>query len=135
MAVPPEDVSPGARRPRDMALLLLAATGEPPRARARDQQADRAGLALLLQAMGHATRTAYDSQDALDATVERIVAAIVESGPQAVRDQKALVADWERLPLDQAIQRGIKVLAAAWRTEEPKRMTAQRLKEMRRRRS
>lgn len=72
--------------------------------------------------------------DTLDATVERIVAAIVESGPRAVRDQKALVEDWERLPLDQAIQHGIKVLAASWRTEEPRRMTGERLASMQRRR-
>jgi enoyl-CoA hydratase len=70
----------------------------------------------------------------LDATVERMVAAIVESGPHAVRAQKALVSDWERLPLDAAVQRGIKVLAAAWGTDEPRRMTAERLAEMSRRR-
>ena len=34
------------RRPRDLALLLLAIGNDPPRARARDQQADRAGGAL-----------------------------------------------------------------------------------------
>jgi hypothetical protein len=34
------------RRPRDLALLLLAIGSDPPRARARDQQADRAGGAL-----------------------------------------------------------------------------------------
>jgi enoyl-CoA hydratase/carnithine racemase len=70
----------------------------------------------------------------LDATVERMVAAIVESGPHAVRAQKALVSDWERLPLDAAVQRGIKVLAAAWNTDEPRRMTGERLAEMARRR-
>jgi enoyl-CoA hydratase/carnithine racemase len=72
--------------------------------------------------------------DELDATVERMVAAIVESGPRAVRAQKALVSDWERLPLDAAVQRGIKSLAAAWRTDEPRRMTGERLAEMGRRR-
>jgi enoyl-CoA hydratase len=66
----------------------------------------------------------------LDATVERMVAAIVESGPHAVRAQKALVSDWERLPLDAAVRRGIKVLAGAWSTDEPRRMTAERLAEM-----
>ena len=68
----------------------------------------------------------------LDAAVERIVAAIVESGPHAVRTQKALVSDWERLPLDAAVQRGIKVLAQTWRTDEPRRMTGDRLAAMRR---
>jgi hypothetical protein len=33
-------------RPRDLALLLLAASNLPPRARARDQQTNLAGLAL-----------------------------------------------------------------------------------------
>jgi len=66
--------------------------------------------------------------------VERMVAAIVESGPHAVRAQKALVSDWERLPLDAAVQRGIKALASAWSTEEPRRMTGERLAEMSRRR-
>jgi len=72
---------------------------------------------------------------ALDATVGRIVSAIAQAGPQAVRDQKALVADWERLPLEAAIRRGITVLAGAWRTDEPRRMTADRLDQMRRRRN
>lgn len=44
------DVSP-ARRPRDMALLLLAIGTDPPRARARDQQADRAGGVMRRQAL------------------------------------------------------------------------------------
>ena len=34
------------RRPRDLAILLLAMGTDPPRARARDQQADRAGAEL-----------------------------------------------------------------------------------------
>ncbi len=38
-------MNPGPR-PRDLAVLLLAAGNEPPRDRARDQQADTAGLAL-----------------------------------------------------------------------------------------
>jgi hypothetical protein len=46
MAGPLEVVNSEGRRPRDLALLLLAAPDEPPRARARDQQADRAGGAL-----------------------------------------------------------------------------------------
>ena len=33
-------------RPRELAVVLLAASGKPPRKRARDQQADHAGLAL-----------------------------------------------------------------------------------------
>ncbi len=70
------------------------------------------------------------SPEQLDATVERIVSAIVASGPRAVRAQKALVADWERLPLADAVQRGIRVLAEAWATDEPRRLTAARLAQM-----
>src|ERR1044071_4052779 len=45
--------------------------------------------------------------DALDATVERLIASILASGPRAVRLQKALITDWEDLPLRHAVQRGI----------------------------
>lgn len=58
----------------------------------------------------------------LDAAVEGVVGAVLASGPRAVRLQKALIADWERLPLDAAIQRGIDSFAAAWDTDEPTRM-------------
>lgn len=58
----------------------------------------------------------------LDEAVERRVASILASGPHAVRLQKTLIAEWERLPLDGAIQRGIDCFASAWRTDEPKRM-------------
>ncbi len=73
--------------------------------------------------------------DQLDGMVEEIVAAIVESGPRAVRTQKALVSDWERLPVAEAVQRGIHVLAGSWGTDEPRRLTGARLTEMRARRS
>ena len=42
----PERTDEGSRRPRDLALLLLAMGGGPPRQRARDQQADLAGVEL-----------------------------------------------------------------------------------------
>ena len=50
----------------------------------------------------------------LDMTVERLVESILASGPRAVRLQKALIAEWEDLPLRQAVQRGIDSFAAAW---------------------
>ena len=58
----------------------------------------------------------------LDAAVEKWVASIIVSGPRAVRLQKKLMRDWERLPLDQAIQAGIRACVEARRTDEPKRM-------------
>jgi len=36
--------------------------------------------------------------------------------------QKELVREWERLPLDQAIERGIDSFATAYETEEPRQM-------------
>ena len=47
---------------------------------------------------------------------------ILVSGPRAVRLQKALMRDWERLPLTEAIQQGIRACVEARRTDEPKRM-------------
>jgi enoyl-CoA hydratase/carnithine racemase len=60
--------------------------------------------------------------DALDATVERLIASILASGPRAVRLQKALITDWEDLPLRHAVQRGIDSFASAWETDEPRKM-------------
>jgi enoyl-CoA hydratase/carnithine racemase len=58
----------------------------------------------------------------LDAAVERLIGSILASGPRAVRLQKALITDWEDLPLRQAVQRGIDSFAAAWSGDEPRRM-------------
>jgi enoyl-CoA hydratase/carnithine racemase len=60
----------------------------------------------------------------LDAAVERWVAAICAAGPRAIRLQKALVADWERLPIADAVQRGIRAVAEARATDEPRRLMA-----------
>ena len=62
---------------------------------------------------------------ALDEAVERRVAAIVASGPRAIRAQKALIRAWEDLPVDQAVQRGIDAFAASWESDEPKQMMAE----------
>lgn len=61
-------------------------------------------------------------RDQLDQAVERWTHSILEAGPRAVRLQKALIREWERLPLDQAIERGIESFAAAYETDEPRRM-------------
>jgi enoyl-CoA hydratase/carnithine racemase len=58
----------------------------------------------------------------LDSAVEQVVASILASGAAAVRLQKQLITEWEDLPLRQAVQRGIDCFAAAWKTEEPRRM-------------
>jgi enoyl-CoA hydratase len=60
----------------------------------------------------------------LDVAVERLLQSILESGPRAVRLQKALITDWEDLPLRQAVRRGIDSFAAAWKSEEPRQLMA-----------
>ena len=72
-------------------------------------------------------------RDQLDQAVDRWTQSILEAGPRAIRLQKALMREWARLPLDQAIERGIKSFANAYETDEPGRMM-QRFFERRRRR-
>lgn len=75
------------------------------------------------------------AEPALDAAVEGVLAAILASGPQAVRLQKELISAWEDLPLAEAVQRGITAFSSAWRTDEPRRMMAEFLDTMRPRKS
>ena len=58
----------------------------------------------------------------LDGAVERVLEAVLACGPRALRLQKALIREWEELPLPQAIERGIARLADAYTTDEPRRM-------------
>ena len=58
----------------------------------------------------------------LDGAVEQVLDAILACGPRAIRLQKALIREWEDLPLSQAIARGITRFGEAFRTDEPKRM-------------
>ena len=60
----------------------------------------------------------------LDSAVEAWIGSILACGRRAVRLQKALVRDWERLPVTDAIQRGIEACVEARRTNEPRRMMA-----------
>ena len=93
---PTEDLTPDdGRRPRDLALLLLAIGVDPPRERARDQQADRAG--------GDLRRRVLDRLAALDPepeAIESALAAIVvefgdPTGPtRGVCSQ--LLQEWEQ---------------------------------------
>src|SRR5262249_21750470 len=70
-----------ALRPRDFALLQLASGDALPRQRARDQQADRAGLQLKRQVLERLA--AFDPEPAeLEATLARIVEEIGQpTGP------------------------------------------------------
>ena len=58
----------------------------------------------------------------LDAAVERWVSAICAAGPRAIRLQKKLVAEWERLPIAEAVQQGIRAVVEARATDEPRRL-------------
>ena len=64
----------------------------------------------------------------LDEAVERWIGQILANGPVAVRSQKALIAKWEQLGIDAAIEAGIDHLSDAYLTDEPGRMMAPFLK-------
>jgi len=64
----------------------------------------------------------------LDAGVEGWVASILAAGPRAIRLQKGLVRDWERMTIAQAVRAGIQACVEARRTDEPKRLMAAFLK-------
>jgi enoyl-CoA hydratase len=58
----------------------------------------------------------------LDAAVDAWVDAVLGAGAEAVRLQKALMREWERLPLDAAIDAGIRTFHASFSGGEPRRM-------------
>lgn len=60
----------------------------------------------------------------LDAGVEQWVSSILAAGPRAIRLQKKLVRDWERMTIRQAVQAGIRACIEARKTDEPKRLMA-----------
>lgn len=59
---------------------------------------------------------------ALDEATEKWVASICAAGPRAVRIQKALVADWEKMSIADAVQRGIRAMVESRETDEPQRL-------------
>jgi len=56
----------------------------------------------------------------LDQAVDDWLDGITASGPQAIRAQKALIRQWQELPLDEAVMAGVDVFADAYRTDEPR---------------
>jgi enoyl-CoA hydratase len=58
----------------------------------------------------------------LDAAVERTVAALLECAPEALRAQKALLRQWEELPLKESIDLSIGVFGRSFLTGEPQRL-------------
>jgi len=63
--------------------------------------------------------------EALDAAVDACLADIFACGPTAIRQQKALMQAWERLPLAEAVQAGVDAFAQSYERDEPKTMMAE----------
>jgi len=58
----------------------------------------------------------------LDRAVETWIASILAAGPRAIRLQKALMRDWDRMSIDDAIRQGIEACVEARSTDEPRRL-------------
>lgn len=57
--------------------------------------------------------------DGLDAAVEEWIASLLLCGPNAIRVQKALINDWERMAYTDAAKVGIQAIAGCYATDEP----------------
>jgi enoyl-CoA hydratase len=62
------------------------------------------------------------AEGALDAAVEKTVAMLLECGPEALRAQKALLRQWEELPLKESVDLSISVFGQSFLTGEPQRL-------------
>ena len=60
--------------------------------------------------------------DGLDAAVEAWIASLLACGPRAVRIQKRLIADWDRMSTTDGVRAGIEAFVEAYRTDEPRRL-------------
>jgi len=58
----------------------------------------------------------------LDAAVEQTVASLLACGPEALRAQKALLRQWEELPLKESVEVSIGAFGRAFLTDEPTRL-------------
>ena len=58
----------------------------------------------------------------LDAAVEHTVKALLECGPEALRAQKALMRQWEELPLTESVNLSVGVFGKSFLTGEPQRL-------------
>jgi enoyl-CoA hydratase/carnithine racemase len=58
----------------------------------------------------------------LDAAVEHTVKALLECAPEALRAQKALLRQWEELPLKESVNLSIPVFGQSYLTGEPQRL-------------
>jgi enoyl-CoA hydratase len=58
----------------------------------------------------------------LDGTVEHTVQNLLQCGPEALRAQKALLRQWEELPLSESVNLSVGVFGRSFLTDEPKRL-------------
>jgi enoyl-CoA hydratase/carnithine racemase len=85
---------------------------------------------LIMTAAAIDARTALDwglvdavaAEGGLDIEVERLVAMLLECGPQALRAQKALLKQWEELPLKESVELSIGVFGHSFLGDEPHRL-------------
>ncbi|MBM3222476.1 MAG: enoyl-CoA hydratase [Candidatus Tectomicrobia bacterium] len=73
--------------------------------------------AATAQSWGLVHRTVPQAE--LDAAVQHCARHLATLGPQALRQQKALLRSWETLPLDDAIAASVTVFGRAFATGEP----------------
>jgi enoyl-CoA hydratase/carnithine racemase len=58
----------------------------------------------------------------LDAEVEKLVEMLLECGPEALRSQKALLKQWEELPLTESVNLSVPHFGRSFLTDEPTRL-------------
>jgi enoyl-CoA hydratase len=58
----------------------------------------------------------------LDQAVERVTGMLLECGPEALRSQKALLRQWEELPLTESVNLSVRVFGQSFLTDEPTRL-------------
>jgi enoyl-CoA hydratase/carnithine racemase len=58
----------------------------------------------------------------LDTAVEKTIDSLLRCGPEALRAQKALLRQWEELPLTESVNLSIGVFGRSFLTDEPKRL-------------
>ena len=85
-------------RPGDFARVLLAAGGEPPRARARDQQADLVGEALRRRVLNRIT-VLDPEPEALESALMMIVNEFGEPSGATRAVCSAIAQEWEMVHL------------------------------------
>ncbi|MDR3529623.1 MAG: enoyl-CoA hydratase [Rhodopila sp.] len=66
----------------------------------------------------------------LDPALNEWVSSIVESGPKAIRLQKELIREWEAMPVNDAVEAGIRCMYRAYQTDEPTRMVNEAIQKL-----